>query len=585
MNENQWLEKAKQNDEEAITQLIELTQHNAYFVAKRYVKKDSDAEDVLQESYIKALANLDKVKDHEHFIKWFHCIVANTSKDFLKKKNLMLFSDISDENNDIEIEDTRIEFVPDQAHNYKEQQRMVMEIIDRLPDDQRMCLIMYYYDQLNGKEIAEALQIPEATVKSRLKYAKNKLVYEVEAYEKANDVKLHSSAVFSFVAYVLMQEAKDCKLPNTCKISNGIYEHLSKQVKKERIGFIRTTGFKWLITATVAIFGVLGYFIWQYESDLMTLKKSTITVEYGTEFSFKPSDYVQCKRERVCELAEVTIDFKKVKDRSYAEVGTYEGRVIHRNEEEKFNVSVKDTKKPTIELKKDKITFTEGEAFEPSKNIKSVKDPVDGNIKERKDKSIIKNGYIIKNTVDKNKPGNYTVRVLAYDKNGNKTEKSYAVTVKKKPKPKQAVKTQNTFSAPSIKRSEVGSSTGVAVANAAKKLVGKSSVWYAEASCINTAAAAMEGAGLNSDQLYKAYHDLGKGNYKKYEVSSLKIGDVIMYYSTLGVYHTCVYIGNGMAVHGGFPHVAEVPQEGMVTVQISTYNCAAASEVKFFRFW
>ena len=58
-----------------------------------------------------------------------------------------------------------------------------------------------------------------------------------------------------------------------------------------------------------------------------------------------------------------------------------------------------------------------------------------------------------------------------------------------------------------------------------------------------------------------------------------------MYYSTLGVYHTCVYIGNGMAVHGGFPHVAEVPQEGMVTVQISTYNCAAASEVKFFRFW
>ena len=101
-------------------------------------------------------------------------------------------------------------------------------------------------------------------------------------------------------------------------------------------------------------------------------------------------------------MAEVTIDFKKVKDRSYAEVGTYEGRVIHRNEEEKFNVSVKDTKKPTIELKKDKITFTEGEAFEPSKNIKSVKDPVDGNIKERKDKSIVKNGYIIKNTVDKN---------------------------------------------------------------------------------------------------------------------------------------------------------------------------------------
>ena len=79
MNENQWLEKAKQNDEEAITQLIELTQHNAYFVAKRYVKKDSDAEDVLQESYIKALANLDKVKDHEHFIKWFHSLVTKHS--------------------------------------------------------------------------------------------------------------------------------------------------------------------------------------------------------------------------------------------------------------------------------------------------------------------------------------------------------------------------------------------------------------------------------------------------------------------------------------------------------------------------
>ncbi len=104
----------------------------------------------------------------------------------------------------------------------------------------------------------------------------------------------------------------------------------------------------------------------------------------------------------------------------------------NKDKEEKLKITVEDTKKPVIELKKEFIDITAGDKLELKDNIKSVKDPVDGDLKYS-DKAVEKDGYYIdKGKLDTKKAGTYEVKVIAVDKNENKTEKTFKVTVKKK---------------------------------------------------------------------------------------------------------------------------------------------------------
>ena len=105
-------------------------------------------------------------------------------------------------------------------------------------------------------------------------------------------------------------------------------------------------------------------------------------------------------------------------------------------------LEIKDTKSPVIELKKEKVEITEGDKFDPVSNIASVKDVIDGDIKKSDDKKLTKNGYLIDSSVDTKKAGSYKVKIVAYDVNGNKTEKEYAVTVKEKPEETKPNQTQ-----------------------------------------------------------------------------------------------------------------------------------------------
>lgn len=100
---------------------------------------------------------------------------------------------------------------------------------------------------------------------------------------------------------------------------------------------------------------------------------------------------------------------------------------------EKMNaeVEIKDTKAPEIKFKKEAIEIEQDSEFDPVDNIESVKDIIDGDLK-KSDKEIEKDGYFITGKIDSNTVGKYTVKVIAIDKNANKSEKEYAVVVKEK---------------------------------------------------------------------------------------------------------------------------------------------------------
>ena len=166
--------KIQNGDNSAFDELYKLTSERAYFVALEFTKNNQDSEDILQESYIKALSKINELDKPESFSSWLNQIVANKSKDFLKKKKPILFE--AEENEVFEVlpdEDTN--FSPEENLDQTELQKTVMEVLDELSEEKRACVLMMYFEELSVGEIAETLEIPEGTVKTRLFSARKDL--------------------------------------------------------------------------------------------------------------------------------------------------------------------------------------------------------------------------------------------------------------------------------------------------------------------------------------------------------------------------------------------------------------------------
>lgn len=206
------IKKAQQGDSEAFTRIYNETIKTAYYVAKRILLDEQAVEDVLQESYIAVYEHLGDFKTG-NFQGWVDTIVSNRSKNYLRKKNPILFSQMETEDNiNIEFEEEKIEFRPDAKIDYDETKRLVMEIVDGLSDEQRLSVILFYFEQRSVKEIAEICECSENTVKSRLNYARKKIKEDVLELEKKG-TKLYSISVLPFLYWLFREEFMACEVP------------------------------------------------------------------------------------------------------------------------------------------------------------------------------------------------------------------------------------------------------------------------------------------------------------------------------------------------------------------------------------
>lgn len=183
------VKRARDGDQAAITEIYNMTYKSAYGVARQIVSNDDDACDILQDSYIAAFTKLDTLKEPEKFYGWFKRIVSNRCYNYLKKKKPDLFSQyITEDDNGEEVEfefvDENETFAPDKALDYEETKRLLREIIDTLPEEQSLCVLMYYVQDMSIAEIAETLGVSQNTVKSRLNYGRKKIKDGVETLEK-----------------------------------------------------------------------------------------------------------------------------------------------------------------------------------------------------------------------------------------------------------------------------------------------------------------------------------------------------------------------------------------------------------------
>lgn len=252
--EKSLVERAQDNDVQAWEMIYQNTYARAYSIAVQIVKSREDALDILQEAYISAFKNINSLRDDEKIGAWINSIVSNRCKDWIRKKKPMLFTDMNSEEYDVEFEDMLMndnqEFMPEESVDYEQTKAIMQEILWKLPEDQRLCVLMYYYNEMSISAIAETLECSSGTIKSRLNYARKFIKKEVEALEKKG-TKLYSVAPMPFIVWMLhnneraiMEETSESLWKNAVKeliisdakeVKNSAIEKKIKQKAEEKI--------------------------------------------------------------------------------------------------------------------------------------------------------------------------------------------------------------------------------------------------------------------------------------------------------------------------------------------------------------
>ena len=216
MNEitKETVDRAAQGDRYAIEELYTLTYNDVYRSAKFLLQDEDTVLDIVQDTYVAAFQNLDRLTDRENFRPWVRRIATNKAKDYIKRKKPILFSEMAPEDGgEIDFRDERPDHYPELVLDRKETSRLVREILGTLSEDQRLVIGMFYYEQMSVKEIAEALGCSENTVKSRLNYGRKKVEVKVRDLEKKG-TKLYSLAPLPFLISLLALEASAAEIPS-----------------------------------------------------------------------------------------------------------------------------------------------------------------------------------------------------------------------------------------------------------------------------------------------------------------------------------------------------------------------------------
>mgnify|MGYP003300235103 CR=1 FL=1 len=125
------IKQIQHGNQSAFEEFYKLTSSRAYFLALKITQNEQDAEDILQESYIKVLEKINEIDISQNVTSWFLKIVSNKSKDLLKSKSRIVFEDEEETVFD-EIPEEKAEFCPEENLNQEELRLEVMAAIDEL---------------------------------------------------------------------------------------------------------------------------------------------------------------------------------------------------------------------------------------------------------------------------------------------------------------------------------------------------------------------------------------------------------------------------------------------------------------------
>lgn len=441
------VEKAKQGDQQAKEVLyIETCQH-MFFLAKSIVKSDEEAMDIIHDSYICVFQKLDNIKNAAGFKSYLRTTVANRCKNYLRKKKPLYLSDMTEDGTELELEDTD-GVIPGELVGNEDVIECVRRVVESLPEEQRMCVILRYYDEMSLQEIADTLEISLGTVKSRLSRANKKMRDEIERLEEEENKKFRCIIPFFWLRAGLEGMENETDVPKALEVKvfgKSIRRGVSKMARN-------------IIVAAAALAIAGGVFLTACGNDegkkgttsslADTSSISSAAEDSSSEAEVKEPKVFECELEAGSEMTAAELAAKLSDDKiDTAAFASGEEKIaldklgvqsislnikLATGEEELWNITVTvvDSEKPKFTGIKEKYEITEGGKLPDFKKGVSVKDNYDESVEftAELDGKAKKSGY---------KAGKYTITYKAKDGSGNEVTATSKLVIKKKPEEKK----------------------------------------------------------------------------------------------------------------------------------------------------
>lgn len=169
------MENAQEISKDEYIELINENRAKMYKTAIAILKNDDDACDAIQEALLSSYKSLSSLKNKEFFTTWIIRILINKCYDIIQKNKKISYVDDSITENTLGYYDT-----------YKTESDLEY-VLNKIDEELKQIIVLYYYDELKVSEISNILLIPEGTVKSRLSRAR-KAIEEILKKEEGESL-------------------------------------------------------------------------------------------------------------------------------------------------------------------------------------------------------------------------------------------------------------------------------------------------------------------------------------------------------------------------------------------------------------
>lgn len=258
MNISHLVEKIKKGDNKSFEKLYKLTEREVWFTCISFLKNETTAQDIMQETYITAFLKIQSLEKSSQIRSWLNRIAVNKCKNYLKGKGEIQLDDEIFENQ--AIVDERIS-IPEEYISDKAKREIILSIMQEvLSDVQYQTVIMHYFNEMTVDEIAEVFECSRGTVLSRLNYSRAKMKTAIEDYENKSGDRLHGVVFVPFFTTIFREQAKSLSvpsikitLPNGESLVTAASKGVSTAVKSSTATAVKTGAVTAVKTKAIAI--------------------------------------------------------------------------------------------------------------------------------------------------------------------------------------------------------------------------------------------------------------------------------------------------------------------------------------------
>tara|TARA_R110002049_G_scaffold2750_4_gene21899 strand:- start:40162 stop:40839 length:678 start_codon:yes stop_codon:yes gene_type:complete len=184
-DESQLIDRALQGDRAAFAELVETNQDRLFASMLQVTGSPDEAEEVVQEAFIRAFVKLDSFQQNSQFFTWLYRIAFNSALTRRRRKRERISLDYHREASGLEV--VSADDAVDEPMLRDERVAMVRQAMDTLTDEHRSILVLREMDEHSYETIAEILEISIGTVRSRLSRARHQLKLALESRQRAEE--------------------------------------------------------------------------------------------------------------------------------------------------------------------------------------------------------------------------------------------------------------------------------------------------------------------------------------------------------------------------------------------------------------